>query len=500
MNLDLRLVVFTITQGYCLIFVWSVFFFKLSISMSNDIKFLSLQKTELAYEIEIRGETPAATVQELRKQIVKLVQLFPSEDILESHYGPIEDITAVEDSLTKVDKNLKTLLSTPDKNLYDRTNNLLNHIYHRLNRIDCSDQPESLPACGESMKRFQRLRSQLLTIKPHSSITFPDVPENPTHTTVSCDRSLTSDLSKLKFNGKTCVRAFILRVTDFIKARNIPSSKIFSFATEIFTDDALHWFRSIQDNVTTWEGVCDRLRDDFSQFDYDYRFLTEIRARTQGERENITIYLSIMSSMFSQLDRKLSNEDMLEILLHNIRPCYANVLTSNPDIKDIDTLRTICKNYEKVHARLSQFREPPKISSETLAPECAYSHASTSTVNNKPFKPNYQNHYNQSYLQQRYTKSHSYYKPNNNSNHNKFTESSPPDNHCGSVDLLQPVETIISGPIRKFCPRCRVDTHNLRNCTAERKIVCFRCHKPGFRFPECPDCQKPSASGETKNA
>lgn len=469
--------------------------------MSYDIKFLSLQKPELTYEVEIRGETPATTVQELRKQIVKLVQLFPSEDILESPYDPVDDIAALDESLTKVDKNLKALLNVSDRNLYDRTSNLINHVYHRLNRIDCSAQPETLDACSDSMRRLQKFRSQLLNIKPASSSTLYDTSESTANITVSCDRSLTSELSKLKFNGKTCVRAFILRVNDFIKARSIPSNKILSFATEIFTDDALHWFRSIQDDVTTWEAVCDRLRDDFSQFDYDYRFLAEIRARTQGERENITIYLSIMSSMFSQLDRKLSNEDKLEILLHNIRPCYANVLTSNPDIKDIDTLRNICKNYEKVHAQLSQFREPPKVSSETLAPEFAYSHASTSTIHNKQFSQNNYNT-NQSYLQQRYTKSNpNFYKPNYNSHYSKLKEgsSSSPNNPCDSVDVLQPVEAI-AGPIRKFCPRCRVDTHSLRNCTAERKIVCFRCYKPGFRFPDCPDCQKPSSSEKTKNS
>lgn len=464
--------------------------------MPYDIKFLSLQKPELTYEVEIRGETPATTVQELRKQIVKIVQLFPSEDILESPYDPDDDIAAVKESLTKVDKNLKMLLNVFDKNLYDRTNNLINHIYHRLNRVDCSAQPETLDACNDNIKQFQKLRSQFLKIK--SAGTSSDIPESATNITVSCDRSLTSELSKLKFNGKTCVRAFILRVNDFIKARSIPPSKILSFATEIFTDDALHWFRSIQDDVTTWEEVCDRLRDDFSQFDYDYRFLAEIRARTQGERENITIYLSIMSSMFSQLDRKLSNEDKLEILLHNIRPCYANVLTSNPDIKDIDTLRTICKNYEKIHARQSQFREPPRVSSETMAPEFAYSHASASTIHNKQFRQNTYNS-NQSYLQQRYTKSNSnYYKPSCNSNYNKLKEDSYSNKPCDSVDILEPVEAI-SGPINKFCPRCRVDTHSLRNCTAERKIVCFRCHKPGFRFPECPNCQKAS-SEEPKNS
>lgn len=40
--------------------------------MPLPVKFLSLQKAELEYEVGIRGTTPWSTVQELRKQIAKV--------------------------------------------------------------------------------------------------------------------------------------------------------------------------------------------------------------------------------------------------------------------------------------------------------------------------------------------------------------------------------------------------------------------------------------------
>lgn len=474
--------------------------------MSHAIKFLSLQKTELAYEVEVRGETAADTVQELRKQIVKLVQLFPSEDILLSPYEPSVDTSAVNDSLSKVGNYIKLLHDRPDKNLLDRTVNLMNHIYHRLNRVDCSNQPEALDACNECFKKFQALKSVLSNIQPTPSVTPVETLESPRHITVTCDRGLTSDLSKLKYNGKTCVRAFILSAADFIKSRSISSSKMLLFATEIFTEDALHWFRSIQNVISTWEEVCDRLKTDFGHSDYDYRFLGEIRARTQGERENITIYLSIMTGMFSQLDRKLNEEEKLEILLHNIRPCYANVLTSCPDIKDIDTLRINCKNFENVQARLLQFREPPKVSSDTLAPEFAYSQPQSSNKINKQItdqnfsqKQSYNNNYYRNSYEQSTKPNQNYYKPNY-TNTKPFTYRSNQGNQQSGVsNSPQPVHAVSTGTTQKYCPRCRVDTHGLRNCTAERTIVCFRCGRPGFRYYDCPDCQKTFTAKEPKN-
>lgn len=59
--------------------------------MAYPIKYLSLQKSELEYEVAVRGETPANTVAELRRQICKLSQLFLSEDILCSHLDPLDD-------------------------------------------------------------------------------------------------------------------------------------------------------------------------------------------------------------------------------------------------------------------------------------------------------------------------------------------------------------------------------------------------------------------------
>lgn len=447
----------------------------------SEIKFLSLLKPELEYEVEVRGETPGLTVALLRKQISKLGPKFPSCDILLSHLETGDDLDGLEASLARLEESVNQLSANYEKNKLERSRNLALQIYFRITRIDASSSREDSVRLSQATIKLKTLQASLAVpslgeitsetpvtatgnielVSTNNDVTVPQV-------IVSCDKNLSGDLTSLKYDGKTCARAFIQRVKEFITARNISSDKMLRFATEIFTGDALHWFRSLQDSVSTWDEVCDRLKEDFSQSDYDYRFLEEIRARTQGERENITIYLAIMSGMFSQLNKPLSDADKLEIILHNIRPTYASVLTSVSKIENIEELRILAKNYEDVQARMSRFSEPPKIGPSTLAPSFAYAHSSDSrqvypgSRQYQQFQPNYRS----------------------------FNQNRP------APVTSKPVHAVEK---QKFCPRCREDTHSLRQCKAERKIVCFRCGRPDFRHYDCPDCQGSAPSHQSKN-
>lgn len=73
--------------------------------------------------------------------------------------------------------------------------------------------------------------------------------------TVHCDRGLSFDVSKFKFDGKTCVRSFIQKLEEFRMSKNIPSDILMILAFEIFTGDALHWFRAVREEIDTWESL-----------------------------------------------------------------------------------------------------------------------------------------------------------------------------------------------------------------------------------------------------
>ena len=290
--------------------------------MAYPIKYLSLQKSELEYEVAVRGETPASTVADLRRQICKLSQVLVSEDILCSHLDRLDDLNNSLEILNKIKSSLD--VDTKDKNVLGRIENLFHHLYHRLNRIPINEK--LMEVHTECTKMFREYYEIFTSLKAKSTdplmsaapISDPQAASERINISVSCEgNSKHSELAKLKYDGKTCVRAFIQRANEYSVARNITNAKFLSFATEIFVDDALHWFRSVRQQVSSWDELVVLLLQDFDKADYDYRLLSEIRSRTQGATENITIYLSIISGMFSRLSRPLVEEDKLEIILHN---------------------------------------------------------------------------------------------------------------------------------------------------------------------------------------
>lgn len=476
--------------------------------MAYAIKFLSLQKAELEYEVELRGGT-GESVQDLRKQIVKLASQLPSEDILESHLDPGDDLKCVHDSLLKSQSNLKNLKIKFDKNHFSRTETLLHHIYHRINRItSISEVADTYKVC---LSNFQSQYKELSALRPStsqikastSSSTECAVEANAI--TVTCERNLSSEISKVKFTGNTCVRSFILKVEEYVLSRGISYDKILALGFEIFEGDALHWYRYNKHKIQSWSDLRQLLMKDFTASDHDYRLAADIHSRTQGVHENITIYLAIMHGMFSGLSKPLSESEKLDILIHNIRPCYAGVLAASPNIDSIETLQAVCRNYEDIQSRFSHFHEPPKETSSTFASQFVYKGPSSSNgysykTNNQQFKNNYTN--------QKYNT----YQGNTQQSKNTFTNSkymndsgSLNDSRNSNAGGYNRNKTIPIAAVSKssgtpqFCPRCRSDTHSLANCTQERFLVCFKCGKKDVRFPECPDCNPVGNQASTKN-
>lgn len=434
--------------------------------MAYPINFYSLPKAELIYEIELRGITPASTVALLRKQLSEIGKEHLSSSIPASHLDPEDDLKGVRDTLFKCSENLILLKDNFDTNLYLRTESLLHHVYHRLSRMDTTSF-STVEDFYETKKDFNTQFKDLSCFKVQYEAAVSASTSNNCNQpviNVTCERSLNSELSKIKFNGETCVRAFIQHVDEFVVSRNISYEKILSNCFDIFTGDALHWYRSVKDGISSWSELTTLLKADFSIHDYDYRLMEEIRSRTQGVSETITIYLAIMHGMFSRLSKPLSEESKLEILLHNIRPCYASTLASSA-VVDINSLKSACKSYEIIQSRIQNFREPPCVTSRTIAPEFAYKPVDSKVGSNSK-------------------------------NFNKYFTPIKPQVSAVAMEPSTSKKYIPgTSQGKRFCPRCRTNTHILWECKEPRTILCFRCGKIGFRSIDCPACK--SKSSET---
>lgn len=129
--------------------------------MSHIVKFASLPKAELEYEILIRNETPASTVVALRKQITPLAASWPSEEVLVSPLEIMEDLNGIADILSKI----KTILESAH-NAYSllKAENLLSHLFHRLGRVEVSelgDFKDLYDGCMDQYHNFCGVLSKL---------------------------------------------------------------------------------------------------------------------------------------------------------------------------------------------------------------------------------------------------------------------------------------------------------------------------------------------------
>lgn len=197
-----------------------------------------------------------------------------------------------------------------------------------------------------------------------------------------------------------------------------------------------------------------------------------------------------MHGMFSRLSKPLSEDDKLEIILHNIRPCYASALTASSEIKDLKSLKSVCSNYENIHSRMSLFHEPPRVTSETVAPEFAY----TKQQNTSNYYPN-KSYQGANYNEKSYTTPNKYNNYTNTYNYNnkpKITQETPTSTNALQVT---PSSSKYVHTTRKYCPRCRSDTHSLKECKQPQFDICFKCGNKGIRYPDCTTCNpKPTHS------
>lgn len=459
--------------------------------MNKLIRYELLNKTELEYEVKIRCEEPAATVLLLKKQILRLTSNSLPEDILTSPIPIEEDLDQIAVTLTYLERKIERFIQGETK-YFKLIETYINHVFFRLERIDIDLHTDYKPIFETIKLKFDSIYKQFESLIPNSTANDSSSPCPPITTIMEPSQvfqtpaqihtpyssppvppppvNLFKDLKRHTFNGKSCPRSFLQKIEEYCLARGLSKDLLISQAFEIFTDNALHWFRFKynQNPNLTWNELSSLLIKDFGGFDYDHKLLEAIRNRTQGRDEPIVIYISIISGMFSRLSKKLSEMEQLQIILRNIRPCYS-VFVALKDIDSIDSLLATCQNYEKFLDRDKQFKEP-NLQQNPLTAEFNYKHSTSSLANppnssgnSRPPLP-FANKFNPPY---------------------KY-----PSRQINSLTQTRSQES-------PFCVRCRKQGHTLNTCTQPRYIICFKCGLKGFKTADCPNCSpKPNTSSK----
>lgn len=423
----------------------------------RPIAFNVLAKDELEYEIRIRGAKPSAdTVIALRAQIRALNKEIPSDEIDSVEFEVSSELDIIKAKLDSLSDLVSGAAQKPcSLKILNRVQALGHHLFHRFGRLVAPKEGDDLYSQFVSLQeRLERLlrrldrifcnfKSSITPAEDDNPLTEPSSGEKLGNNTEisnnnrpSCDKHSAIHTLNLKFNGKSCVKAFIQRLEELTLSRGISDTKLFNSAAELFVDEALCWYRGVRDEVKDWSGLKDLLLDEYLPFDYDHRLLQEIRTRTQGHDESIVNYLSVMQNYFSRLSKPISDDEKLNIVLYNIRPFYTTQLALNPTESWSD-LKKKCRLLENAKQRSELFSEPSKPGNSSIAPDLGYKNASS----NRP----------------------------------------------------GPRVAAVKSDTEDFCVRCRVNGHILSRCRAPFTLICYRCGGKGVTLKNCPKCSSSNA-------
>lgn len=287
---------------------------------------------------------------------------------------------------------------------------------------------------------------------PQSSGVAALIPSSKDDHSVSFSNSNSVARWNLKFDGTSGLNEFLIQVEEKAMSRGLSDDSLFAQATDLFSGDALLWYRMKRRTLRSWLDVVRELKASFLPSDYDNKLWGEIRARTQAPSERVEIYIAIMENLFARLAVCPDESQRVSIIRSNLKPYILERLIAF-SISTIDELIRTCRGIEEVQVAISAYREPPQRCNTTLEPDLAFS---------RPVS------------------------------HRSVPHYGPRSNQAA---------VIVASPLRPTtrCWNCKELNHSWRNCSKPLVIFCYGCGQPGVTAATCSRCcsksQKNSQAG-----
>lgn len=432
-----------------------------------------LSQDELIYELKIRG-IATGTCNEMKKLLSAARRMEKAQQSFSYPPHPYtfdEDATAIVEKHDELRKDFDNLEGPQGSPSAVRMASKIAHIFGRFERMAPTDEEQTQRKANLAAKIISLLtdveekvdgvaeehvaeEAELSDVVRRLS----DIPGNsqfprssspirhqppPVHTTHVVPVSKWN----IQFSGdqrSLSVNAFLERVDELRVARGVSKLHLYDSAIDLFTGRALLWYRDARKHCQTWEELVVGLKEEFQPFDYQEKFLDEVKRRTQGPDESIGIYLAVMSAMFGRLERQLNEEEQLRILLKNLSPFYQHQLAL-VDVTSLVQLKKLCRKLEDRRATVQAFSLPPK--RNLLEPDLAYV-ATTSTEEVSLVS----------------TSAHGVQSPSSLAN-------------------------------TRLCFNCNQPGHRAIGCIQPRRKYCYKCKKAGVTVRTCPVCNSENDIG-----
>ncbi|KAJ8979348.1 hypothetical protein NQ317_016077 [Molorchus minor] len=173
----------------------------------------------------------------------------------------------------------------------------------------------------------------------------------------------------VKYDGISSVNNFLDRVEEVRMSRGLSKPQLLRSAAELFTRDALLWYRT--NRFSSWDDLVMQLREAFQPYDYENGIWEELRRRTQGAQERVVIFVASMEQLFNRLSVKPSEETRVRLIRRNLLP-YIQAQISLQTFVTVREMTQNCKAIEETEIRIQRFCPPPTNHRYLLEPELAY--------------------------------------------------------------------------------------------------------------------------------
>lgn len=278
---------------------------------------------------------------------------------------------------------------------------------------------------------------------PHREQPFQVSTGIPTTFTQNSENPYLCDISrwKIQYDGLSSVTNFLERLEELRLSRGVSKERLLRSAVELFSKDALLWFRMNQ--FSSWDELVEKLKAAFQPFDYEYSLWEEIRRRTQGTHERVISYVSVMESLFKKLPNVPAESHRVELIRRNMLPNIQTQLSIQL-IKNLADLVNLARAIEETNWRVQKYQPPPSNTRYLLEPELAYRKPISTNV--APVQVEY----------------------------------------IGNSPLNDAVADISpSTSNAPICWNCKGTGHRFKKCTQPKQIFCFKCGKPNTVSTSC---------------
>lgn len=339
------------------------------------------------------------------------------------------------------DRPSRKKVSLPEHSSIQANSTLYSPAEDRIRRFSLS-KSNPVPETSQEANCGTSLPAHILQNLPLCNSSQP--PNSSTF--IGPDNSYYYDVSrwKIQYDGWSSVTNFLERVEELRVSRGVSKGRLLRSAAEIFTKDALLWFR--MNNFTSWDDLTDKLRAAFQPHDYEYSLWEEIRRRTQGSQERVISYVSVMESLFKKLSALPSEPHRVELIRRNMLPNIQTQLSLH-SIERLSELIRLARAVEETDWRVQKFQPPPSNVRHLVEPELAYK---------KPVGLNV---------------------------------SSVETKNTNKAVLANAEATQLSHTSSPVCWNCKSTGHRFRKCSQPKDIFCYKCGKPNVTSNSC-GCSK----------